>query len=76
MRRKNKLVYFAGIIFHEDLFNHFPSCDRPTVKADGQTLEGVLSQHWGTAVAQWLRCCATNRKVSGSNPAGIIGIFH
>ena len=23
----------------------------------------------GTAVAQWLRCCATNRKVAGSIPA-------
>jgi len=22
--------------------------------------------HSGTAVAQWLRCCATNRKVAGS----------
>ena len=31
---------------------------------------------WGTAVAQWLRCCATNRKVAGSIPAGAIGIFH
>ena len=30
----------------------------------------------GTAVAQWLRCCATNRKVTGSIPAGVIGIFH
>ena len=29
-----------------------------------------------TAVAQWLRCCATNRKVTGSIPAGVIGIFH
>jgi acyl-[acyl carrier protein]--UDP-N-acetylglucosamine O-acyltransferase len=29
----------------------------------------------GTAVAQWLRCCATNRKVAGSIPAGISG-FH
>ena len=27
----------------------------------------------GTAVAQWLRCCATNRKVAGSIPAGVIG---
>jgi len=27
-------------------------------------------------VAQWLRCCATNRKVAGSIPAGVIGIFH
>ena len=30
----------------------------------------------GTAVAQWLRCCATNRKVAGSIPAGVIRIFH
>ena len=29
-----------------------------------------------TAVAQWLRCVATNRKVAGPIPAGGIGIFH
>ena len=29
----------------------------------------------GTAVTQWLRCCATNRKVAGSIPGGVIGIF-
>ena len=29
----------------------------------------------GTAAAQWLRCCATNRKVAGSIPAGVIEIF-
>jgi hypothetical protein len=28
-----------------------------------------------TAVAQWLRCCVTNRKVDGSIPAGVSGIF-
>ena len=28
------------------------------------------------AVAQWLSCCATNRKVAGSIPDGVIGIFH
>ena len=28
-----------------------------------------------TAVAQWLRCCATNRKVAGSFPDGVIRIF-
>ena len=28
---------------------------------------------WGP---RWLRCCATNRKVVGSIPAGVIGIFH
>jgi len=31
---------------------------------------------WRNAVAQWLRCCATNQKVAGSIPAGVIGIFH
>jgi len=25
--------------------------------------------------AQWLRCCATNRKVAGSIPAGVSGFF-
>ena len=30
----------------------------------------------GTAVVQWLRRCATNRKVAGSIPHGVTGIFH
>jgi hypothetical protein len=30
----------------------------------------------GTAVAQWLRYCVTNRKVAGSIPDGVVGIFH
>ena len=33
-------------------------------------------QNGGTAVAQWLRCCDTNRKVAGSIPAGVIGFFN
>jgi len=28
-----------------------------------------------TAVAQWLKCCAINRKVAGSIPAGVIGFL-
>jgi len=35
-----------------------------------------VSTSLGTAVAQWLRCCAINRKVVGSIPDGDIGIFH
>jgi len=27
------------------------------------------------AVAQWLRCCATDRKVAGSMPGGVSGFF-
>ena len=34
-----------------------------------------ISGYQGTAVAQWLRCCATNRKVAGSIPAGVSGFF-
>jgi len=30
----------------------------------------------GTAVAEWLSCCVTSRKVAGSIPDGVIGIFH
>jgi hypothetical protein len=29
----------------------------------------------GTELAQWLRCCATNREVAGSIPAGVSGFF-
>jgi len=29
----------------------------------------------GTAVAQWLRCCATIRKVAGSIPASVSGFL-
>jgi len=36
----------------------------------------ILVNIWGTAVTQILRCCATNRKVASSIPAGVIGIFH
>ena len=31
---------------------------------------------WGTMMAQRLKCCATNRKVAGSIPDGVIGIFY
>ena len=34
-----------------------------------------VHRYRGTAVAQWLRCCATNRKVAGSIPAGVSGFF-
>ena len=42
----------------------------------GITIEFGMLFGVGTAVAQWLRCCATNRKVAGSIPDGVIGIFH
>jgi len=35
-----------------------------------------MSYVGGTQWRSWLRCCATNRKVAGSIPDGVIGIFH
>ena len=36
---------------------------------------GGLNTRLGSAVAQWLRCCATNGNVAGSIPSGVIGFF-
>ena len=33
-------------------------------------------QHWGTRWRSWLRHGATSRKVAGSIPDGVTGIFH
>jgi hypothetical protein len=38
------------------------------------TLKYLMKLH--KPVAQWLRYSATNRKVAGSIPYGVIGIFH
>ena len=46
----------------------------PYVGDRGSTVVKVLC-YSGTAVAQWLRCCATSRKVASSIPAGVSGFF-
>ena len=61
-------------------------CTGVTTGLAGGNLSGSLRMYgsfrvstvsiMGTAMAQWLRCCATNRKVAGSIPDGVIGIFH
>jgi len=48
----------------------------PTLFHNFFVLKSLVYVLRGTAVAQWLRCCATNQKVAGSIPAGVIGIFH
>jgi len=42
---------------------------------DGQSMFLTVLVRVGTAVAQWLRCCVTNRKVAGSIPNGVSGSF-
>jgi hypothetical protein len=43
---------------------------------DGVETFAFHIQGRGYAVAQWLRHCAKNRKVTGSIPDGVIGILH
>ena len=38
-------------------------------------ITGTLCEDLGSAVAQWLRCCATNRKVAGLILAVVSGFF-
>ena len=45
-------------------------------RGDDDNFLNLLLFDWGTAVAQWLRCCATNQKVAGLIPGDVIGIFH
>ena len=47
-----------------------------TLIVAGPTFLYTLLIEWGTAVAQWLSSCITNRKVAGSIPAGVSGNFH
>ena len=60
--------YRAGYHSDED-FIFYLGCTRLNVGG----LRYVLNPF---AVGQWLRCCVTNRKVAGSIPDGVIGIFH
>ena len=58
------------------LFNDWPTDlmkGFPIVAGQGIFLSSKLSRGW-TAVAQWLRCCATYRKVAGSILARVIEI--
>jgi hypothetical protein len=55
------VLSISGIFILTFLFQHFV-LDTSTTR--------------GTAVAQWLRYCATNHKVTGSIPDGVFGIFH
>ena len=47
----------------------------PRVHRDHQHISNLRSAQCKKAVAQWLRCCAINRKVAGSIPADVTGFF-
>jgi len=41
-------------------------------EANSARFDISIEVNTGTALAQWLRCCATNRKVAGSIPVGSV----
>ena len=53
-----------------------PLCCVVLTKISLRSKHNSIFNNVGTAVAQWLRRCATNRKVAGSIPAGVTGILH
>ena len=73
-------------IFHKFVGPNFVLSDLPQINRRIQNLYfkihlnyktnfQFLSRRKGTVVAQWLRSCATNRKVASSIPDGVTGIF-
>ena len=56
--------------------NHLPCVVVRVYPANPSELNYLANSGGGTAVAQWLRRCATTRKVAGSIPDGVIGNFH
>jgi hypothetical protein len=53
-----------------------PFCVIRLRRADRYTDRKTRGFCYSTAVAQWLRCCATNQKVAVSFPGGVMEIFH
>ena len=67
------------MLLHQDFVVKINSA--VTVAQILQTLFSTITSYYlykprGTAVEQRVRCCATNRKVASSIPAGVFGIFH
>ena len=54
----------------------FMSSKKTNKTLDCVLLKDSIRAFVGTAVTQWLRCYDTNRKLAGSIPDGVIGIFH
>ena len=77
-----KFVFFISVYLSEILRKYTETYGQQNVKIkfmvhpEPVTIFAHVLEKVGTAVAQWLRCCATIRKVAGSIPAGVIGIFH
>ena len=75
----NSCINISSYLTVNTAHTHYNDPLRETIVIINQSILSVLEQvdctQWGTAMAQWLRCCATNRKVAGSIPGGVSGFF-
>jgi len=70
---------FPGKLDHLHIFYRYQDCGKGDSSLRCTPQERFYTAYllnWGAAVAQWPRCCSTNREVAGSILAGVIGIFH
>ena len=78
MRKASHIDFVSVFQINEDQAlrgSYKPTCLKIKISFKRGPEYNDLQNICGTAVAQWLRCCATNRKVAGSIPAGVIGFF-
>jgi hypothetical protein len=75
-REQETLVVRLNFVFFTDSFSELYGQIWSLIKNIFCLYIHSIPKYWRTAVAQWLRCWATNWKVAGSIPAGVIGIFH
>ena len=89
IRRNNREILNSPQTGCVDNSSHMQVCLLNSVTLQWKTPQCTpvlthFADHWitystgiegGTAVARWLRCCATNRKVAGSIPASVNGFF-
>jgi len=73
-----KSRFYTCLIIENSVINTVITCcvcNKESLHFAHHVYFSYYSKRLGTVVAQWLRCCATNRKVAGSIPAGVSGFF-
>jgi hypothetical protein len=76
LREERRLRVFENMVLRRIMG---PKRDKVTGNRENFIIRSIMicTPHpLGHAVAQWLRYCATNRKVAALNPDGVTGIFH
>ena len=78
-KRITRIQYNWAILLTKPCLSTVSSSGKSCYDYEKQNVHHFHTDYWrsmGTAVAQSLRCCAANRKVAGSIPNSVTGIFH